>query len=121
MRVKEWQGEVVFLHEVAPGAADRSYGIHVAKLAGLPGAAVARAEQVLETLEQGEQAGSLTRLADDLPLFAARPRGARPAAGPSVAEQRLSAINPDELTPRAALEVLYELKSAIDDDDPGKS
>ncbi len=120
MRVKEWQGEVVFLHEVAPGAADRSYGIHVAKLAGLPGAAVARAEQVLETLEQGEQAGSLTRLADDLPLFAARPRGARPAAGPSVAEQRLSAINPDELTPRAALEVLYELKSAIDDDDPGK-
>jgi DNA mismatch repair protein MutS len=114
MRVKEWQGEVVFLHEVAPGAADRSYGIHVAKLAGLPEAAVARAEQVLETLEQGEQAGSLTRLADDLPLFAARPQTARRVTGPSTAEQRLAEINPDELTPKAALELLYELKSAID-------
>ena len=68
MRVKEWQDEIVFLHEVAPGAADRSYGIHVAKLAGLPPAVVARAEEVLETLEQGEQAGALARLADDLPL-----------------------------------------------------
>src|SRR5690606_5730922 len=65
MRVKEWQGNVVFLHEVTAGAADRSYGIHVAKLAGLPPAAVARAEAVLASLEQGEQAGALTRLADD--------------------------------------------------------
>jgi DNA mismatch repair protein MutS len=97
MRVKEWQGEVVFLHEVAPGAADRSYGIHVAKLAGLPEAVVARAEQVLETLERGEQAGSLTRLADDLPLFAARP--SRPAR--------------DELSPREALDLLYELRSLL--------
>src|ERR1700691_2206464 len=71
MRVKEWQGDVVFLHEVAPGAADRSYGIHVAKLAGLPPAVVARAEEVLKTLETSEQGGALARLAEDLPLFAA--------------------------------------------------
>ena len=83
MRVKEWQNEVVFLHEVAPGAADRSYGIHVAQLAGLPAAVVARAEQVLAALEKGEQSGAVTRLADDLPLFAAaptRPGGIRQAA-----------------------------------------
>ena len=79
MRVKEWQNEVVFLHEVAPGAADRSYGIHVAQLAGLPAAVVARAEEVLAELEKGEQSGAVTRLADDLPLFAAAP--ARPAGG----------------------------------------
>ena len=79
MRVKEWQNEVVFLHEVAPGAADRSYGIHVAQLAGLPAAVVARAEEVLAALEKGEQSGAVTRLADDLPLFAAAP--ARPAGG----------------------------------------
>src|SRR3546814_20856230 len=63
MRVKEWQGDVVFLHEVTAGAADRSYGIHVARLAGLPKAAIVRAEAVLASLEQGEQAGALTRLA----------------------------------------------------------
>ena len=113
MRVKEWQGDVVFLHEVAAGAADRSYGIHVAKLAGLPEAVVERAEQVLETLEQSEQAGSLARLADDLPLFAAGPRAAPKAAGPSAAQQRLEQINPDELTPRAALELLYELRGLL--------
>jgi DNA mismatch repair protein MutS len=112
MRVKEWQGEVVFLHEVAPGAADRSYGIHVAKLAGLPEAVVARAEQVLETLERGEQAGSLTRLADDLPLFAARP--SRPAReAPAAVEARLAEVNPDELSPREALDLLYELRSLL--------
>jgi DNA mismatch repair protein MutS len=114
MRVKEWQGEVVFLHEVGAGAADRSYGIHVAKLAGLPPAAVKRAEEVLETLEQGEQAGTLSRLADDLPLFAAvqaKPGEAGGAdAAPSEAEERLRAVNPDELTPKQALDLLYELR-----------
>src|SRR6185295_11920685 len=100
MRVKEWQGDVVFLHEVAPGAADRSYGIHVARLAGLPGPVVKRAEEVLATLENGEQSGSVARLADDLPLFAAapaRPRGAVAPAGKSPADEALAAINPDEL------------------------
>jgi DNA mismatch repair protein MutS len=112
MRVKEWQNEVVFLHEVAPGAADRSYGIHVAKLAGLPAAVIARAEEVLNTLEQGEQAGTLARLADDLPLFAATVRQTAPAsAGPSPVEDALSKINPDELAPKEALELLYKLRA----------
>ncbi|GAB4226411.1 MAG: DNA mismatch repair protein MutS [Kiloniellaceae bacterium] len=114
MRVKEWQGDVVFLHEVTAGAADRSYGIHVAKLAGLPKAAVARAETVLASLEQGEQAGALTRLADDLPLFAATVAKAAQAGGPeareSAVEAALGEVNPDELTPREALELLYRLK-----------
>ncbi len=112
MRVKEWQGDVVFLHEVAPGAADRSYGIHVAKLAGLPAAVIARAEEILATLESGEEASALARLADDLPLFsaaAARPQGGLPR-GPSPAEEALAEVHPDELTPKEALELLYRLK-----------
>jgi DNA mismatch repair protein MutS len=109
MRVKEWQGDVVFLHEVAAGAADRSYGIHVAKLAGLPPAVVGRAEEVLAVLEKGEQGGALTRLADDLPLFsAARPQACEPKPDPLA--QTLGAIEPDALSPRDALELIYKLK-----------
>ncbi len=114
MRVKEWQGDVVFLHEVAPGAADRSYGIHVAKLAGLPPAVIARAEAVLATLETGEQRGQLAKLADDLPLFtAAAP--AKPAPAPSAVESVLGALRPDELSPKDALEFLYKLKGLLDE------
>jgi DNA mismatch repair protein MutS len=113
MRVKEWQGDVVFLHEVAPGAADRSYGIHVAKLAGLPGAVLARAEQVLETLETGEQSGALARLADDLPLFAAVRAPPPDTAAPSPLEAALRALEPDALTPREALETLYRLRRLL--------
>src|SRR5690625_2170320 len=116
MRVKEWQGDVIFLHEVGPGAADRSYGIHVARLAGLPAAAVARAEAVLEKLEQGEQAGALSRLADDLPLFsaaAAKAQAGQGPAEPSAVEQRLAEIVPDELSPREALDLLYELRDLL--------
>jgi DNA mismatch repair protein MutS len=113
MRVKEWQDEVVFLHEVAPGAADRSYGIHVAKLAGLPPAVVHRAEEVLSLLEKSEQSGDLARLADDLPLFSAtRPKGAV-ATRESVVEKALVEIQPDALTPREALEVLYKLRAML--------
>ncbi len=114
MKVMEWQNEVRFLHEIAPGAADRSYGIHVAKLAGLPSAAIRRAEQVLATLEKGEQAGALTRLADDLPLFAATlaPAAGGPA-GPSAAEIALGEINPDEMSPKQALETLYRLRGLL--------
>jgi DNA mismatch repair protein MutS len=113
MRVKEWQGDVVFLHEVAPGAADRSYGIHVAKLAGLPPSVVARAEEVLTVLEKGEQGGALARLAEDLPLFtAARLAPAPPATPPALAE--LAALQPDALTPRDALELLYKLKAMLE-------
>jgi DNA mismatch repair protein MutS len=116
MRVKEWQNEVVFLHEVAAGAADRSYGIHVAQLAGLPAAVVSRAEEVLAALEKGEQSGAVSRLADDLPLFAAAP--ARPAGGvakpqESEVEKALDEVNPDELSPREALELLYALRRRL--------
>ncbi|HEV2099420.1 MAG TPA: DNA mismatch repair protein MutS [Stellaceae bacterium] len=118
MRVKEWKGDVVFLHEVAPGTADRSYGIHVAKLAGLPKSVTARAEEVLEVLEQGEQGSALTRLADDLPLFQAARRHHPPAAPAqeSAAEALLRDTRPDELTPREALDLLYRLKALTTED-----
>ena len=115
MRVREWQDEIVFLHEVAPGDAEASYGIHVARLAGLPTAVVARAEEVLATLEAGDQGANVGRLADDLPLFSAGAAEPPHPAGPSEAERLLAEINPDELTPRAALEFLYRLKSAARD------
>src|SRR5690606_11665534 len=88
MRVKEWEGDVIFLHEVGKGAADRSYGVQVAKLAGLPEAVVERAREVLRQLEQGETSGKATRLVDDLPLYsvAARREEARPKAGDELAE-----------------------------------
>ena len=113
MRVKEWQGDVVFLHEVAPGAADRSYGIHVAKLAGLPPAVIARAEQVLTTLEKGDQNGALTRLAEDLPLFAAmKPPAETVLAEPTALDTLLDSLSPDELSPRDALDLIYRIKAA---------
>lgn len=112
MRVKEWRGDVVFLHEVAPGTADRSYGIHVGQLAGLPAAVVARAGQVLETLEKSEQSSAITRLADDLPLFAAALRPTVPEVKPSLVEQELRTLDVDDLTPRAALELIYRWKES---------
>ena len=80
MRVTEWQGDVVFLHEVVPGVADRSYGIQVAKLAGLPRAVVERARIILDELEASDRQAPVERLIDDLPLFAAASRAAAPAA-----------------------------------------
>jgi DNA mismatch repair protein MutS len=114
MRVKEWRGEVVFLHEVAAGTADRSYGIHVAKLAGLPAAVTTRAEEVLALLEEGDEGGALARLTDDLPLFqAARHAAPEPMAKGSPVEAALRDIRPDELSPREALEHLYRLKGML--------
>ncbi|MFO1075376.1 MAG: DNA mismatch repair protein MutS [Geminicoccaceae bacterium] len=120
LRVKEWQGEVVFLHEVTGGTADRSYGIHVAKLAGLPASVLRRAEEVLHRLEEGEARATPARLADDLPLFAAlRAPPAPPpppppvAAEPSPLELALAATDPDQLTPREALELVYRLKKSL--------
>ncbi len=111
MRVKEWEGDVVFLHEVAKGAADRSYGVQVARLAGLPAAVVARAKDVLAQLESGETANKAEKLIDDLPLFSAALRREAPAAAKSdpVADA-LAGINPDEMSPKEALEALYRLK-----------
>ena len=110
--VKEWQGEVIFLHEVRKGAADRSYGVQVAQLAGLPPSVVDRARVVLEALERGERegAGKPAALLDDLPLFSLPP--APPPAKPSKAAQMLDEIRPDELSPKQALDLIYKLKEA---------
>lgn len=112
VRVREWKGEVVFLHEVAPGAADRSYGIQVAKLAGIPGSVISRAQQVLERLEADEPSSATTSLMGDLPLFSAHAAAASalPEAPDPVGEV-IAEIEPDEFTPRAALELLYKLKA----------
>ncbi len=121
MRVKEWQGEVVFLHEVGEGAADRSYGIHVARLAGLPQAVLARAEQVLHRLEQGEAKSAPAVLAEDLPLFAAaQQRAAGPPPAPAVLaplQVALAAVEPDQLSPREALDLVYRLKGLLPAED----
>jgi DNA mismatch repair protein MutS len=111
--VREWEGEVIFLHEVREGAADRSYGVQVARLAGLPPAVVERARVILDRLEEGDRArgGRGEALVDDLPLFrAAVPAPPAPAAGPSPVVARLAEVHPDELSPREALALLYELK-----------
>ncbi len=109
VRVKEWKGEVVFLHEIAPGTADGSYGIQVARLAGLPPAVIARARAVLHQLEASERSSPVNALVDDLPLFAATAPPAQPEPDPLA--ESLDAIDPDRLTPREALEALYRLKS----------
>ena len=113
VRVKEWQGEVVFLHEVIAGAADRSYGIQVAKLAGLPNAVTERAKVILAELEAEDRTSHTKKLIDDLPLFAAArpmtPNGMDDA--PDVLATALAAINPDELSPREAMDALYALKA----------
>jgi DNA mismatch repair protein MutS len=114
--VKDWEGDVIFLHEVRKGAADRSYGVQVARLAGLPPAVVERARVVLEALEKGEREGGTRRqaLIDDLPLFSAAPAAVpKPARGPSKLEERLAALHPDEMTPLQALSALYDLKSIL--------
>ena len=115
MQIKEWKDEIIFLHAVAKGSADRSYGIHVAKMAGLPPVVVARAEAVLEQLEKGDKASAAGRLADDLPLFQAMLAVPPPrtASGPSAVDARLAEINPDSLTPLQALEALYELRGLL--------
>jgi DNA mismatch repair protein MutS len=111
VRVKEWHGDVVFLHEVVAGAADRSYGIQVAKLAGLPGAVIERAKLVLAQLESQDRTAARTMI-DDLPLFAATASSARATTSKhDELAATLAALNPDEMSPKEALEALYRLKS----------
>ncbi|KVK44829.1 DNA mismatch repair protein MutS [Agrobacterium sp. D14] len=114
MRVKEWEGDVIFLHEVGPGAADRSYGIQVARLAGLPASVVERAREVLTKLEDADRKNPASQLIDDLPLFqiAVRREETR-KVGPSKLEEALKGFNPDEMTPREALDALYALKKEL--------
>lgn len=115
--VREWRDEIIFLHKVKPGAADRSYGIQVAKLAGLPGDVIARAGEVLALLQDADRKNAVSpdMLLDDLPLFAAqRPHNPVSATTkPTALETELSTINPDELSPKAALEALYRLKTLL--------
>ena len=112
--VKEWEGDVIFLHEVKKGAADRSYGVQVAQLAGLPSAVIARARVVLEALEKGEREGGATQktLIDDLPLFATTPTPPPAPVKESAVDEMMESIMPDELTPREALDLIYKLKEA---------
>ena len=119
MRVKEWQGDVVFLHEVVAGAADRSYGIAVAKLAGLPASVIERAKVVLAQIEAEDRVSPARRLIDDLPLFASawpapavQTDSAQDSAVIALVEA-LGALNPDEMSPRDALEALYALKARL--------
>ena len=109
LRAKEWKDELVFLHDVQSGPADRSYGVQVAKLAGLPAKAVRRAEQVLKKLEAAPDA------VETLPLFAAVADDAEapqdPASHPAL--DLLDTIDPDALTPRDALDLIYRLKNSL--------
>ena len=127
MRVKEWQGDIVFLHEVIDGAADRSYGIHVARLAGLPAPVIARAQTVLAELEKPRTGTKPTDLLQDLPLFSSLshprtqptapiepPLETGPVRAVDPALQLLQETEPDQLTPRAALDLLYQLKDLCD-------
>jgi DNA mismatch repair protein MutS len=110
LRAKEWNGDLVFLHEARPGPADRSYGVQVAKLAGVPPAVVARAREVLERLET--QTASPARL-DDLPLFAAKAQDVARPAEPSAVEAALEGLDVDGMSPREALEALYRLRGLL--------
>jgi DNA mismatch repair protein MutS len=114
MKVKEWKGELVFLHEVAAGSADRSYGIHVARLAGLPPAVINRASDILHQLEKEQRAAP--HLAESLPLFTYTPPPP-PAEIPSEIKefaQEIKKLSPDSLTPREALDILYSLKKTAE-------
>jgi len=111
LKAREWKGELVFLHQVAEGPADRSYGIEVARRAGLPAAAITRATTILERLESEDAPAAALA---ELPLFSAMPVAAPPKV--SQVTERMKRINPDQLSPREALDCLYELKRLSDED-----
>jgi DNA mismatch repair protein MutS len=110
MRVSEWNNNLVFLHEVAPGSADRSYGIQVAKLAGLPSSVIERARVILAELEATNRSGAALRSIDELPLFAVAPKPTPRKDDKDELREKLAAIDPDELSPRDAQAALYALK-----------
>ena len=110
MKIKEWQKEIIFLHEVAEGVADRSYGIHVAQMAGLPSAVIARAEEVLAMLEAKAEKSQGQNLAAHLPLFAAEAPAQAKSLKPEL-EKFLNTLKPDELSPKDALEAVYKIKN----------
>ncbi|MDA9329332.1 DNA mismatch repair protein MutS [bacterium] len=113
--VREWEGDIIFLHEVRKGAADRSYGVQVAKLAGIPQAVINRATEVLEKLENNDQGGKTQTLIDELPLFNISPSNLVKPDTTSSVEIELKSIHPDELTPKDALSLIYKLKAFLKD------
>ena len=118
--VKEWQGDVIFLHEVRKGAADRSYGVQVARLAGLPPMVIERAKSILAALETGarEGGGKTKALIDDLPLFSTHAQVApKVVVKSSGVDERMKTVFPDSMSPIEALNILYELRALIDNQD----
>ena len=114
MKVREWEGDVIFLHEVIPGTADRSYGIQVATLAGLPEAVIVRARDVLIQLESEERSNPAKSLIDDLPLFSVSPTKAeRAPRRENEVIEKIAELSPDELSPREALDALYRLRELV--------
>ncbi len=114
MRIREWENKIVFLHEVIDGVADRSYGIHVAQMAGLPASAIMRASQVLAQLESQKQKSGQAELAENLPAFDATAKVEAPAKKLSnELEAILTALDPDALNPRQALDMLYQIKGMV--------
>ncbi|WP_072384576.1 DNA mismatch repair protein MutS [Novosphingobium sp. NDB2Meth1] len=112
VRAREWKGDLVLLHELAEGPADKSYGLAVARLAGVPAPVVKRAKSVLDRLEKGRAAtGGLAAGLDDLPLFAAAIEAAEEKV--DALREKLSSIDIDSLSPRAALDLLYDLKREL--------
>lgn len=116
MLVREHDGELVFLHEVGAGAADRSYGIHVAELAGLPATVITRARAVLALLEENRAAADLVPALDELPLFTPQSIAAPEA---DKLREALAALDPDRLSPREALDWLYRLRALMSPDKDG--
>jgi DNA mismatch repair protein MutS len=114
MKIKEFKDNIIFMHEVIDGTADRSYGIHVARLAGLPELVLKRAEQILTSLEQNPHNGSIAAIEDDLPLFAAFKASAEQKKEETPLTQALKELNPDDFSPRDALDKLYELKKLFE-------
>ncbi len=103
MKVKEWKDDIIFMHSVQDGAADRSYGIHVAKLAGLPKEVIKRAGQILKTLETSDQKA----IVENLPLFSSHTPDEKSQSG---VDKEIESLNPDTLSPKEALDMLYKLK-----------
>ncbi len=113
MRVKEWQNDIIFLHQVEPGMANRSYGIHVARLAGIPNVVIQRAENILHRIETGKSAHNISEISEDLPLFSTLKEKTSENPTHDKIVSKLETINPDLLTPRDALDILYDLKKDI--------
>ena len=114
MKVKEWKGDLIFLHEVAAGSAERSYGIQAAKLAGMPAPVIQRATEVLKRLEQGRNQNQKANMLEELPLFSANAQLPVATAQTDELRERLKSISPDEVSPREAHALIYELKQLLD-------